>query len=114
MDKNKLDKLVEETINSMDTAGRVLPAPYLLTRINARMKNEATATSAWERISALLAKPMVAFPSLIIVLLLNFWIIRSSLSGNSSFQGADYSKVSNDDYSLSNATSLFDFENGQR
>lgn len=114
MDKNKLNKLVDETINSMDAAERATPAPYLLTRINARMNKETGYVSAWERISALLGKPLVAFPSLLIVLLLNFWIIRSSVSDADNSSAADFSKVSTDDYSLSTATSLFDFENGQR
>lgn len=114
MNKNKLNKMVEETLNSMDDAERATPAPYLLTRINARMNKEAVAVSVWERVSALLGKPLVAIPSIVVVLLLNFWIIRSSVSNTNNLPPADYSKASTDDYSLSTATSLFDFENGQR
>jgi hypothetical protein len=114
MDKKKLDKLVDETINSMDNAERATPAPYLLTRIQAKMNKETASLSAWERISSLLGKPLVALPSLVLVLLLNFWIIRSSVSDSNSSSAADFGKVSSDDYSLSTATSLFDFENGQR
>jgi len=113
MDKNKLDKLVEETLNSMDAAGSAMPAPFLLTRIRARMDRELVPTT-WEKISAFLAKPLVALPALVMVLLLNFWIIQSSVSDNNGASASDYSKVSTDDYSLSTATSLFDFENGQR
>lgn len=113
MEKNKLDKLVEETLNSMDAAGRATPAPFLLTRIRARMGREPVPTT-WEKISAILAKPLVAVPALVMVLVFNFWIIQSSVGDNSGSSAADYSKVSTDDYSLSTATSLFDFENGQR
>ena len=113
MDKNKLDKLVEETINSMDAANPAMPAPFLLTRIRARMDREEPA-SAWEKVSAFLAKPLVAFPALTLVLALNFWIIKSSVPDHSTSNSGDYSKVSTDDYSLSTATSLFDIENGQR
>lgn len=113
MDKNKLDKLVQDTINSMDNAERAQPAPFLLTRIRARMEREEVA-GVWEKVSAFLAKPLVAFPALAIVLALNFWIIRSSVNNNSSSSASDYSKVTTDDYSLSTATSLFDLENGQR
>ncbi len=113
MEKNKLDKLVEETLNSMDAAGSAMPAPFLLTRIRARMDRESNPT-AWEKIGAILTRPLVAFPALVMVLALNFWIIRSSVPDNSSSSASDYSKVSTDDYSLSTATSLFDFENGQR
>ncbi|MBC7937683.1 MAG: hypothetical protein H7Y86_20230 [Rhizobacter sp.] len=113
MDKNKLDKLVEETINSMDAADPAMPAPFLLTRIKARMDLE-NAAGAWEKVSAFLAKPLVAFPALTLVLALNFWIIKSSVPDNSVSNAADYSKVSTDDYSLSTATSLFDIETAQR
>jgi hypothetical protein len=112
MDKNKLDKMVEETINSMDASERAMPAPFLLTRIKAGLVRE-TAVTPWEKISAFLVKPFVAFPALAVVLVLNFWIIRSSVSPDS-LPSSDYSKVSTDDYSLGNATSLFDIENGQR
>lgn len=113
MDKNKLDKLVDETINSMDAAERAMPAPFLLTRIKAGLARE-TASTPWEKVSAFLARPLVAFPALIIVLVLNFWIILSSVSTDKALPSADYSKVSTDDYSLGNATSLFDIENAQR
>lgn len=113
MDKNKLDKLVEETINSMDAAERAMPAPFLLTRIRTGLAKE-TLSTPWEKVSAFLAKPLVAFPALVLVLVLNFWIIRSAVSTDNTLPPADYSKVSTDDYSLGNATSLFDIENGQR
>jgi hypothetical protein len=113
MDKNKLDKLVQDTINSMDNAERATPAPFLLTRIRARMEREERA-GAWEKVSAFLTKPLVAFPALIVVLALNFWIIRSSVKNAGGSSASDYSKVTTDDYSLSTATSLFDIENGQR
>ncbi|RYD78104.1 MAG: hypothetical protein EOP53_11795 [Sphingobacteriales bacterium] len=114
MDKNKLNKLVEETMNSMDVAGKATPAPFLLTRINARMEREDAYSTIWEKVSAFIAKPAVAFPVLAVVLAINFFIIRSSVNNNSSSSASDYSKVATDDYSLSTATSLFDFENGQK
>jgi hypothetical protein len=113
MDKNKLNKLVEATMNSMDAADKAMPAPFLLTRIRARMDRDALSSSPWEKVSALLGKPLIAFPVLAVVLAVNFFIIRSAVSGSNT-SPADYSRVSTDDYSLSTATSLFDFENGQR
>ncbi|RYY68221.1 MAG: hypothetical protein EOO13_12910 [Chitinophagaceae bacterium] len=113
MDKKKLDKLVEETMNSMDAADKAMPAPFLLTRIKARMDRDPLTSSPWERVSALLGKPFIAFPVLALVITVNFFIIRSAVSA-SHVSPADYTKVSTDDYSLSTATSLFDLENGQR
>lgn len=112
MDKNKLDKLVEDTINSMDNAAHATPAPFLLTRIKARMERDVT-SNAWEKVTAFVARPFVVFPAVVAVLAVNFWIIQSSVH-TSHPSASDYSKVITDDYSLSTATSLFDFENGQR
>ena len=114
MDTNKLNKLVEETINSMDAAAKAMPAPFLLTRINARMEREKANSSVWEKLSAFIAKPTVAFSVLLLVLAINFFIIRSSVNDNSVSGTSDYSKIATDDYSLSTATSLFDFENSQK
>ena len=41
MNPEKLNYLIEETLSSMDAAERATPAPYLLTRINARMQQDA-------------------------------------------------------------------------
>ncbi|RYY48353.1 MAG: hypothetical protein EOO06_10475 [Chitinophagaceae bacterium] len=114
MDKRKLTQLVDDTLNSMDDAGRAAPAPFLLTRIMAKKDNMAVnAASMWERVSAVIGRPVIAFPVIALVLLVNFFIIRSAMSSGKPYP-AEYSKVSSDDYSLSNATSLFDYENGQR
>ncbi len=112
MKKNDLDKLVEATLKSMDAAERATPAPYLLTRINARIQNR-TNTSAWEKISVLLARPAIAFSLFVFILMMNVWIISSSVGNNNGTVALQNLQSSADEYSMNASTSLFDFENTQ-
>jgi hypothetical protein len=57
MKKENLDKLVEETINSLDGAAKASPAPFLLTRIGAKMANRQEQPSLWERAGFLITRP---------------------------------------------------------
>jgi hypothetical protein len=110
MDNNHIQRLVDQAMNSMDEANKAEPAPFLLTRINARRQQTAMPRGFWENALALLVKPTVAFPALAIIFALNFWLIKES---NSVADGlaTEYKLVTNDNYSLSTATSLYDFEN---
>ena len=109
MNTQKIAKLVDETINSMDGAERAEPAPYLLTRINARMGMQALST--WEKVGAFLSRPGVAFSLVIFLIIVNIMIYgygenfdRSSLQGT---------QVSADEYSMNGSSAIFDLENIQ-
>lgn len=112
MNKNDLDKIVEATLNSMDAAERATPAPYLLTRINAKMQTRQS-SSAWEKISAVLTRPAFAFSLFGIILMMNVWIISSSIGNNNSNSSLVNLQGSADEYSMNSSSSLFDFENTQ-
>ena len=45
--KEQINKLIEEALNSVDNISRAEAKPYLLTRINARMRKGTE--SAWEK-----------------------------------------------------------------
>jgi hypothetical protein len=110
MDKNNIQKLVTQALDSMEGAQKASPAPYLLTRINARMKNAGSPAGFWEKALLAITRPSIAFPALAIIVALNFWLITKSNSETGALAN-EYKLVTNDDYSLSTATSLFDFEN---
>lgn len=109
MNKTKLANLVEETLDSMNGAQRAEPAPYLLTRINAKMNRETA--SAWERISLFLSRPDIAIAAVAFLIILNLLIYsfnNSSIDINlQNLQGTA------DEYSMNNSSSLFDLENIQ-
>ncbi|HSN61332.1 MAG TPA: hypothetical protein VLR49_10380 [Ferruginibacter sp.] len=109
MNKTKLATLVEETLESMNGAQRAEPAPYLLTRINAKLNREEP--SAWERISLFLSRPGIAIAAVAFLIILNLLIYsftNSSIDINlQNLQGTA------DEYSMNNSSSLFDLENIQ-
>ena len=113
MKKENLDKMVEETMSSLDAAERATPAPFLLTRINAKMRNRPATASAWERAGIFITRPAVAFTVLASVLLMNVYIIGNS-AGNSSNLAVQGLQTGSDEYSMNaESSSLFDFENLQ-
>jgi hypothetical protein len=109
MNTKNIEKLVDETINCMDGASRAEPAPYLLTRINAKMGMQPL--SAWERVSALLGRPGVAFGLVIFLVIINLFIHGYGNSfDRATMQGT---QVSADEYSMSGSSAIFDLENIQ-
>ena len=112
MKKENLDKMVEETLGSLDAVGRATPAPFLLTRIRAKMMNQPAATSVWERAGIFLTRPAVAFTILASVLLMNVYIIGNSVGSNNSM-AAQSLQAGSDEYSMNSESSLYDFENIQ-
>lgn len=113
MKKENLDKMVEETMSSLDAAERAIPAPFLLTRIRAKMLNRPEKTSAWERAGIFLTRPAVAFTILAFILLMNVYVIGNSI-GSSSSVAAQSLQAGSDEYSMNaESASLFEFENIQ-
>ena len=60
--EERINKLIEEALNSVDDIRRAEPKPFLLTRINARMNR--VVESVWEKAGWFIARPVVAFTGL--------------------------------------------------
>lgn len=107
--KNKLDieHKVDDALNSIDQLERASMPPYFFTRLEARMQRGKT---FWEKATILLAKPVVAFASICIILFLNIYIVTSSPNDgmNRANQTTEFASV--DEYSQL-SSSLFEFEN---
>lgn len=102
------DEFVERVLGSLDGLERARPEPWLYTRIKGRLQRQESA--GWEKISQLLARPVVAIASLGLVLVLNLFFLLQSDSpanGNSVAQGEQVV----DSESLIASSSSFDFEN---
>ncbi len=114
MNKNKLSLLIESTINSMDGAAKATPAPYLQTRINARLQaaNEE-GNSVWERVSMFLSRPGIALATLAFIIILNILLYNFSESNGSFNNTLQNLQASADDNPMSNSSALFDIENFQ-
>ena len=110
MNKNKLAEMVEQTLNSMDGAERAEPAPFLLTRINAKMNRDLP--SAWERFGIFLSRPVITLATVAFLILFNL-IIYTYSSNSSDLNSSQNLQVTADEYSMNNSSALFDLENIQ-
>jgi hypothetical protein len=104
-----LHKKIDEVMQSMDGIEKASPRPFLFTRIEARMQNER---NVWSKISSFVARPVVAFACICLVLVINSIVILfSNSSGNSlTQQGSELATV--DEYSQV-SYNLYDFENSK-
>lgn len=107
--QEKINKLVEEAMNSLDDAQRAEPKPYLLTRINARM--DKGAASVWERASWLITRPAVAFTGLCMIVLLNVLVVMNKTSHTNNI--AEQTVQNQSDYLSYSASTIYDIDNTQ-
>ncbi len=108
--KENLDKLIDEALNSVDSIKRAEARPYLLTRIYARM--DKGTESVWEKAGWFISRPAVAFAGLCLILLINAVVI---VLNNSSAQNPiveQTAQTPTDEFSYTVAT-IYDFENTQ-
>ena len=67
--QKNINKLIEESLNSMDDVKRAEPKPFLFTRINARMNKGRE--SVWEKAGWFITRPAVALAVVCLVLIIN-------------------------------------------
>ena len=108
--KEKINKLVEDALSSVDSIKRAEAKPYLLTRINARMNNENE--SVWEKAGWFVSRPAVAFAGLCLVLLINAAVIVLNNSTAQTPAAEQTAQTPADEFSYTVAT-IYDFENTQ-
>ena len=75
--EEKINRKIKEAMHSFDGIEKASPAPFFFTRLEARMQNEK---SIWEKISSFVARPIVAFACICLVIMINAAVIFSSTS----------------------------------
>jgi hypothetical protein len=109
MDSNKqADLWTNKAINSLDDSTRATPRPYLLTRINERLKQSKS--SIWERAGWFIGKPAVAFSGLALLIIINVLAIVNSTTGATDYLPEQSVQLTTDDFSNTIAT-IYDIEN---
>lgn len=108
--KEKIDKLIEDALNSVDDVKRAEPRPFLLTRINARMSKDSG--TAWEKAGWFIGRPAVAFTGLCMILLINTMVIMFNKSSGSAALTEQVAQNPADEFSYTLAT-IYDTENPQ-
>lgn len=79
--EEKLNKKIDEALKSFDGMGKASPRPFFFTRLEARMVNQK---SIWEEISSFVAKPMVSFACICLIIIINAAVIFSSSNATTS------------------------------
>ncbi len=105
-----INKLIEDALNSVDDIQRAEPRPFLLTRINAKMKNETA--SVWERAGWFITRPAVAFTGLCLIVLINVMVMMNNNSVSTINAAEQVAQNSTDEFSSTVAT-IYDIENTQ-
>jgi hypothetical protein len=106
MNKNEhIDKLVDDTLNSLDGAGRATPRAYLFTRLNARMQNNKE--GIWDKTLRFVSRPAVAMAVLCLVICINALVVTRNYPGKatgSATEETSYASV----YEYNNSVAVLD------
>ena len=108
--KEKVNKLVDDALSSVDSIKRAEAKPYLLTRINARMSKGTEST--WEKAGWFIGRPAVAFTGLCMIILINVMVIMLSKLTTTEVVTEQVAQTAADEFSYTVAT-IYDFENVQ-
>ena len=104
--KNK----VEAALNSVEGVQRATPKPFFYTRLLARL--DTRPETGWERFSAFISRPVVAFACVCLVIVINAVIVFSDTT--SSFSSSDKTELAvADEYTDVATSSLYDLENSK-
>jgi uncharacterized membrane protein YdfJ with MMPL/SSD domain len=107
MKDKSIENKIDNTLSSIDTIQRAMPAPFFYTRLMARLNR--TDQSFWENFSVFVARPAIAFATILLVISINIFAIYSnSLSTDNTSEKTDLAAV--DEYSQVSDT-IYDIEN---
>ena len=107
-EKEHINKLIEETLNSLDNVGRAAPAPFLLTRVNARLNRSKENT--WEKMVRFVGRPAVAITGLTMLILINVTAIVFNRTDSFTPTTEQVMQPSTDEFSYAVST-IYDIEN---
>jgi hypothetical protein len=107
--RSELDRSVDRTLESLDGIERASPAPWLFTRVKARLTREDRTT--WSMMSTFLSRPAVTIAGLCLILVLNAaLLLNKGRSGNTEVPVVHAEQVMESE-SLIASSSSFDYEN---
>jgi uncharacterized membrane protein YdfJ with MMPL/SSD domain len=105
--EEKINKKIEETMRSFEGIQKASPAPFFFTRLEARMQNQK---SIWEQVSSFVAKPVIAFACICLIVLINAAVIFSSPNSKNSIDEQSNEIATADEYNLVSST-FYEFVN---
>lgn len=99
--ERKLNKKIDKVMQSLDGIEKASPAPFFFTRLEARMRREK---SSWEKVSSFVAKPVIAFACVCLVIMINAMVIFSSRNSQNSTDQQTNELATTDEYNLVSST----------
>lgn len=103
--KQDINKLIDDTLNSLDGSGRATPRPYLFTRLNARMQRGKE--GSWDTVLRFISRPAVAMAVLCLVIVVNALAVKnnySSTTASAVTEDAQYASA----YEYNNSVAVLD------
>jgi hypothetical protein len=109
--KDQQEKRIEATLASLDGTRRASPAPWLFSRVKARLAREiADEKTVWGFLGSLLSKPAVTLAGLALIFLLNGVFLYEQHQEKITAKVSD-ELPPNDSESYIVSSSSFDYEN---
>ena len=105
MNRNESIRTTEDILESLDGIRSASPAPFLYTRIRARMDNRSR--PIWERVSEGLARPWVATGLAVLLLVVNALIVLSGKDDASEPGAEEHLFATHTDYNI-HTTSFYE------
>ncbi|MGN6193540.1 MAG: hypothetical protein ACTHOB_01280 [Ginsengibacter sp.] len=107
--EEKSGKKIGEVMQSLNGIKKASPSPFFFTRLEARMEREK---SGWEKISSFIAKPVIAFACICLVIMINAWVIFFSRNSQNSTDQQTSELATTDEYNLVSST-FYEFVNAK-
>lgn len=106
MNKNTINKKIDDAMHSIDNISKASPGPFFFTRLEARMLNER---NVWNKLSLFFAKPVIAFTCICIVIMMNIAVIFSTQTTQTSVAQGSTEVAVADEYN-DVTTNLYELE----
>lgn len=105
--QERFNKKIGDVMRSLDDIKKASPSPFFFTRLEARMEREK---SVWETISSFVAKPIVAFACICLIIMINAAVIFSSENSRKSASSQNNEIATVDEYNQVSST-FYEFVN---
>jgi len=105
--EEKINRKIEEAMHGFDGLEKASPPPFFFTRLEARMQNQK---SIWEQISSFVARPVVAFACICLIIMINAAVIFSSGDSKNTVDEQNNEIATADEYNLV-SSSFYEFVN---
>ena len=111
MDKNRIEKSVNASLESLDGIQRATAKPFLLTRVMAKVNGAKGVQNLWTKAGAFISRPAIAIAGIFLFLLINTGIIIFSSSNDSNKSVVVQSNNAASNEFAVNTGVIYDFEN---